>query len=272
MLQMTGSDRKLKDGPVFDQGFSSREARRRAFIALGPGWAGFSVKPDPEEDGDQAVQLRADANVAQVLEGDLRVSRFHSRELSIEAMELLGIEIADPMSLPSSDEDGEAETKAFVRDQFAAEGMEYREDNPEGDEDGDGWPDEDEHPRATIFRDGQFLAARQEWNPMGAPGRYMRRCRREVMRIFALNLTADFARHAERRARSVEGTVVRHAEYGIFVQSGRDIGLVPVNTVRGHGSRARALAFLHGNAVGSKVRVIPGAFRAAKRRYDLELL
>lgn len=265
----TGSDRKLKFGPVFDQGFSPREARRRAFIALGPGWAGFAMSATPENDEDEAVQSLAGANEG--YEVDLRVSRYRSREDSLEAMELLGIEIEDPVSLPSSDEDGEAEAKAFVRDQFAAEGMEYRVDD---EDDGDGWPDdEDQHPRsaANVFRDGQFLMETPQHHPDGSVGRYWQRCQAEVMRRVAVMDIVKSVRRAERFAKSAEGTVIRHADYGILVRSGRDIGLVPVSTVRGYGSRAKALAFLHGMTVGATIRVIPGAFRAAKRRYDLEL-
>lgn len=249
-LRSTDSDRKLKFGPVFDNGFSPREARRRAFIACGPGWVGFSMPATPDNDEDEAVQANTDANEARILEGDLTVDSHRRNELSLEALTDLGIEFANPASL--SDEEGESE-----------------------DEEGDGYPDEDEYPQDAIgvMRDGKFLTVTmsEQSSPWRALGRAWRRRREDVMETAARNVVVAVGRRAERMANSVEGTVIRHADYGIFVQSGRDVGLVHVDTIRGQGSRAKALAFLHGHTVNTRVRVIPGAFRSAKRRYDLEL-
>jgi len=260
----------LATGPVFDMGFSPREARRRAFIALGPGWAGFKLTSDSEEDGDEAAQAHGGADKARSEECDLAVDARRPREISLEALEAFGEEFADPASLPQSDEDGEMAARAFVRQELAAAGIEYREDD---DEDGDDYPDdEDANPRAVmVFKDGQFMVAPQEWHQNGAPRRAWRRRVEDCSRNFGRNLVAAVGQRAERLAKTVEGTVVRHADYGIFVQSGRDVGLVHVDTVRGMGSRNAALAFLHGNTVGMRVRVIPGKFRAEKQRWDLEL-
>ncbi|OGL88405.1 hypothetical protein A3H75_01855 [Candidatus Uhrbacteria bacterium RIFCSPLOWO2_02_FULL_51_9] len=275
-LRSTDSDRKLADGPVFDQGFSAREARRRAFIAFGPGWAGFKLTPNSEEDGDEAAQERGGANEAHSEQAagfpDAALLDTHRpREVALETIKALGVEFATAPA-PYTDEhdrDGEAEILALVVAELAATGVEYRED----DEDGEGYPDdEDDHPRApTVFRNGQFMAASQMWNPMGAPGRAWRRRMEDNGREFDKNFIAALRRHSERLAKAVEGIVVRHADYGIFVRRGHEVGLVHVDAVRGHGSRAKALAFLHGKTVGTRVRVIPGAYREAKRRWDLEL-
>ncbi|MBI4098546.1 MAG: hypothetical protein HY437_00760 [Candidatus Magasanikbacteria bacterium] len=234
-------DRMLRGGPVFDQGFSPREVRRRAFIACGPGWAGFSMPATSDNDEDEGAQERAGASEARAKECDLAVDSHRERELSLEGLEALGEEFAD-----NTDEDG--------------------------------WPDdEDANPREGFIRSMEEAQAFMEANDLmprwntDSPRSWWP-SQRWVRRYEKMPEIVSRDAVRERMARSVEGVVTRHADYGIFVQSGRDVGLVHVDTIRGCGSRAAALAFLHGNTVGTRVRVIPGAYRAAKRRWNLELL
>lgn len=238
--------------PFSGRGISLREAQRRALIAAGAGVLDFRMMPDPEEDEDEAAQGRAAANVAR------RAAADGFRDIPV-----LDVKSSRPV--------------VGLEDLEATYGFEPPVDpaHEDGEEDGeDGWPDEDENPRAmVVFRGGQYLSVTDSpKHTGGALRRAWQRREEYIAGQFAQTLVVAVGRRAERLAKSVDGTVVRHADYGIFVQSGRDMGLVHVDTIRGMGSRARALAFLHGNAVGAKVRVIPGAYRAAKRRYDLELM
>lgn len=256
-----------KERGMFNQNFSSggfegsspRDARFRQFIALGPGWKGFVMKPDLEEDGDAAAQFLAGADMARVEEVDVRLNHANDFALvdSLEALMKLGVEIADPRTI--EDIEGEDDDMIGV---LYAEGFEMSSD----DEDNEDWPEEEEFPRAgaNVFRDGAFLTETASRDYRGAGRAYQDMVIAPKLQAFRMISQAIVA--AEKCqgkpitpppvGKYLMGTVVSQGHKGLLVDIGDGMeARIPIALEHGHGSWAAAADWLYSFRPGTEVRI-----------------
>lgn len=273
-----------------DVGFqrsSPRDARFTQFIADGPGVAGFSMKPNPEEDGD-AFAASFDP-FRRPRQTEICFTRWDDdgRELSLEALEDLGVEFGAADSLEAVEAYEDEEEISGLPTHLVAR-FDEKDDEDEDDEESAIAALDPKYlrkrPEGTVevFRspEAQAMVGRRQGGAPRFNTAAILRGAVEAAKLVSKTLVAEETRKAvEAKAAAIKpappkgngngrkpamppvgkflkGTVVGSGPLGLLVEveGGTEVRIA-VDDEFGHGSKTEARRWLHGHTVGQKVRV-----------------
>lgn len=266
------------------QGSSPRDARFMKFVADGPGISGFSMKPDPEEDGDAFAAsfdpfLRPESTTTCFSEWD-----DDGRHLSLEA--LAAESGFEPASLLDGDDDRDEEPDRWEMSQLCAEAdIEYVHYKPSVHIDDMNPKYLVERPEGTILVhrspevEAQTNADRRQGSPVFNTAA---RCQQAVEATWLVSEALMAEEEAQKAAAAaapkpvkgngnghaaevqaqpavgkfLTGTVIDQGPKGLLVDAGGIEARVPIALEMGHGSWERAAAWVLGFKPGMQVRLM----------------